>query len=42
MIDFKYVKLEVDVWVMVVILYNMLIGVYFCDFVGKDLILIVL
>ena len=42
MIDFKYVKPEVDVWAMAATLYNMLTGVYPRDFVGKDPILTVL
>ncbi|NES02051.1 MAG: protein kinase [Okeania sp. SIO2F4] len=42
MIDFKYVKPEVDVWAIAATLYNMLTGVYPRDFVGKDPILTVL
>jgi len=42
MIDFKYVKPEVDVWAMAATLYNMLTGAYPRDFVGKDPILTVL
>ncbi|MGD1805332.1 protein kinase domain-containing protein [Dapis sp. BLCC M126] len=41
-IDFKYVKPEVDVWAMAATLYNMLTGAYPRDFVGKDPILTVL
>ncbi len=41
-IDFKYVKPEVDVWAMAATLYNMLTGVYPRDFVGQDPILTVL
>ena len=42
MIDFKYVKSEVDVWAMAATLYNMLTGVYPRDFADKDPILTVL
>ena len=42
MIDFKYVKPEVDVWAMAATLYNMLTGVYPRDFADKDPILTVL
>ncbi|MGK7920282.1 MAG: protein kinase [Trichodesmium sp.] len=42
MIDFKYVKPEVDVWAIAATLYNMLTGLYPRDFVGKDPILTVL
>ncbi|MGD1716101.1 protein kinase domain-containing protein [Dapis sp. BLCC M172] len=41
-INFKYVKPEVDVWAMAATLYNMLTGAYPRDFVGKDPILTVL
>ncbi|MCL2925239.1 MAG: serine/threonine-protein kinase [Trichodesmium sp. MAG_R04] len=42
MIDFKYLKPEVDVWAMAATLYNMLTGVYPRDFTEKDPILTVL